>query len=181
MRAVTTIPRMVRRPGSTRSFRPPIPLRRALPRFYVHQEFNLAGTRGEFRKQRDSLVPDFRTSEERGSGRLSSNPGAFIVGYGLDADLTPKLRGFLDHQSTFRPFHTRVNQQVIFTGNANNDIGWVFWSLGFNGVPLLRRQHYRNRCQIQALSGSGAGLQVDVRAQCSARDPGFTIRLPGRS
>ena len=43
--------------------------------FYVHQGFNLAGTSVNF-KQRDSLVPDFRTSkigrpiELRQSGRL---------------------------------------------------------------------------------------------------------------
>jgi hypothetical protein len=101
--------------------------------FYVHQGFNLAGTAVNF-KQRDSLVPDFRTSKTEGQANFV-NPGVFIIGYGLDADVTPKLKAFVN-VNHIQTIHTEVTQQVLFTNNANNDIGWDF-SLGFHWRPLL--------------------------------------------
>ena len=101
--------------------------------FYVHQGFNLAGTAVNF-KQRDSLVPDFRTSKSEGQANFV-NPGVFLIGYGLDTDLTPKLRGFLNINH-IQTIHTEVTQQVLFTENANNDIGWDY-SCGFQWRPLL--------------------------------------------
>src|SRR6266480_4724437 len=62
--------------------------------FYVHQGFNLAGTSVNF-KQRDSLVPDFRTSKSEGQSNFV-NPGVFIAGLGSDMDLTPKLKAFMN-------------------------------------------------------------------------------------
>ena len=101
--------------------------------FYVHQGFNLAGTAVNF-KQRDSLVPDFRTSKTEGQPNFV-NPGVFIAGYGLDADVTPKLKAFvnINHIQTLT---TAVTQRVLFTNNANNDIGWDL-SLGLEYRPLL--------------------------------------------
>ena len=64
--------------------------------FMSHQGFNLAGTSVNF-KQRDSLVLDFRTSKAEGQSNFV-NPGAFIVGYGLDADITPKLKAFHERE-----------------------------------------------------------------------------------
>ena len=101
--------------------------------FYVHQGFNLAGTAVNF-KQRDSLVPDFRTSKIEGQSNFV-NPGVFIFGYGLDADVTPKLKAFVN-VNHIQTIHTEVTQQVLFTNNANNDIGWDF-SLGGQWRPLL--------------------------------------------
>ena len=75
--------------------------------FYVHQGFNLAGTSVNF-KQRDSLVPDFRTSKIEGQANFV-NPGVFIVGYGLDADVTPKLKAFMN-VNYIRTIHTEVTQ-----------------------------------------------------------------------
>jgi hypothetical protein len=101
--------------------------------FYVHQGFNLAGTAVNF-KQRDSLVPDFRTSKIEGQANFV-NPGVFIFGYGLDADVMPKLRAFVN-VNHIQTIHTEVTQQVLFTNNANNNIGWDF-SLGAQWRPLL--------------------------------------------
>ena len=67
--------------------------------FFSHQGFNLGGTAVNF-KQRDSLVVDFRTSKSEGQSNFV-NPGVFIVGYGLDADITPKLRGFMSTLARF--------------------------------------------------------------------------------
>jgi hypothetical protein len=101
--------------------------------FYVHQGFNLAGTAVNF-KQRDSLVPDFRTSKAEGQSNFV-NPGAFIVGYGLDADVTPKLKAFMNVNYIWT-VSTEVTKQVLFTNHAADDIG-LDCSLGLQWRPLL--------------------------------------------
>ena len=101
--------------------------------FYVHQGFNLAGTSVNF-KQRDSLVPNFRSSKIEGQANFV-NPGVFIVGYGLDADITPKLKAFVN-VNYIRTIHTEVTEQVLFTNHASNDFG-LDYSLGFQWRPLL--------------------------------------------
>jgi hypothetical protein len=101
--------------------------------FYVHQGFNLGGTLVNF-KQRDSLVIDFRSSKTEGQPNFV-NPGTAIVGYGLDADITPKLKGFVNVNYIWTPT-TEVTQQVLFTNKASNDIG-LDCSLGFQWRPLL--------------------------------------------
>ncbi|HXA10547.1 MAG TPA: hypothetical protein VNW28_11235 [Chthoniobacterales bacterium] len=101
--------------------------------FYVHQGFNLAGTAVNF-KQGDSLVPDFRTSKTEGQANFV-NPGVFLVGYGLDADVTPKLKAFVN-LNYIQTMTTAVTEQVLFTNRASNDIGFDF-SLGVQWRPLL--------------------------------------------
>jgi hypothetical protein len=101
--------------------------------FYVHQGFNLGGTSVNF-KQRDSLVPDFRTSKSEGQSNFV-NPGAIILGYGLDADVTPKLRGFMNVNYVWMA-DTAVTERVLFTNHASNDLG-LDCSLGFQWRPLL--------------------------------------------
>jgi hypothetical protein len=101
--------------------------------FFVHQGFNLGGTSVNF-KQRDSLVPDFRTSKSEGQSNFV-NPGVFIMGYGFDADITPKLRGFMNVNYIWT-VDTAVTEQVLFTNHASNDIG-LDCSLGFQWRPLL--------------------------------------------
>src|SRR2546423_6890814 len=102
-------------------------------RFFSHQGFNLGGTSVNF-KQRDSLAIDFRTSKSEGQSNFV-NPGVFIVGYGLDADITPKLRGFVN-ANYIRTIDTATTELVLFTNHANNDFGLDF-SLGFQWRPLL--------------------------------------------
>ena len=101
--------------------------------FYVHQGFNLAGTAVNF-KQRDSLVPDFRSSKTEGQSNFV-NPGVFIVGYGLDADITPKLKLFANVNHIWLTT-SEVTKRVLFTNNASTDIG-TDCSLGLQYRPLL--------------------------------------------
>lgn len=101
--------------------------------FYVHQGFNLAGTSVNF-KQRDSLVPDLRTSKSEGQSNFV-NPGAAIVGYGMDADVTPKLKAFLNVNYIWT-VDTEPIRQVLFTNHASHDIG-LDASLGLQWRPLL--------------------------------------------
>jgi hypothetical protein len=101
--------------------------------FYVHQGFNLAGTSVNF-KQPESIVPDFRSSKTEGQSNFV-NPGVVIVGYGMDADVTPKLKAFLNVNYIWTAT-TDVTKQVLFTNHANNDIG-LDCSLGLQWRPLL--------------------------------------------
>ena len=101
--------------------------------FFSHQGFNLGGTFVNF-KQRDSLVIDFRTSKTEGQSNFV-NPGVLITGYGLDADILPRLRGFLN-ANYIRTIDTRVTELVQFTNHASEDFG-LDCSLGFEWRPLL--------------------------------------------
>ena len=101
--------------------------------FFSHQGFNLAGTAVNF-KQRDSLVVDFRTSKSEGQANFV-NPGALIFGYGLDADITPKLRGFVN-VNYIRTVDTATTELVLFTNHASNGFG-LDCSAGFEWRPLL--------------------------------------------
>jgi hypothetical protein len=101
--------------------------------FYSHQGFNLGGTSVNF-KQRDSLVVDFRTSKTEGQANFV-NPGALIFGYGLDADITPKLRGFMN-VNYIRTVTTAPTERVLFTNHASNDFA-LDCSAGFEWRPLL--------------------------------------------
>src|SRR6202030_4589580 len=85
-------------------------------------------------KQRDSLVPYFRTSKSEGQANFV-NPGAVIIGYGLDADVTPKLKGFMNVNYIWTA-DTAVTEQVLFTNHASNDLR-LDCSLGFQWRPLL--------------------------------------------
>ena len=101
--------------------------------FYSHQVFNLGGTAVNF-KQRDSLVIDFRTSKTEGQANFV-NPGAFIIGYGLDADITPKLKGFIN-VNYIRTVTTGPTELVLFTNHSSNDFA-LDCSAGFEWRPLL--------------------------------------------
>src|SRR5207247_4878960 len=101
--------------------------------FFSHQGFNLAGTAVNF-KQRDSLVVDFRTINSEGQSNFV-NPDVFIVGYGLDADITPKLRGFMN-VNYVRTVDTATTELVLFTNHASNDFA-LDCSAGFQWRPLL--------------------------------------------
>ena len=101
--------------------------------YFSHQGFNLAGTAVNF-KQRDSLVVDFRTSKSEGQSNFV-NPGALIFGYGLDADITPKLRSFVN-VNYVRTVDTATTELVLFTNHASNDFG-LDCSAGFEWRPLL--------------------------------------------
>jgi len=101
--------------------------------YYSHQGFNLGGTAVNF-KQRDSLVIDFRTSKTEGQANFV-NPGAFIIGYGLDADITPKLKGFIN-VNYIRTVTTAPTELVLFTNHSSNDFA-LDCSAGFEWRPLL--------------------------------------------
>ncbi len=101
--------------------------------FFSHQGFNLAGTSVNF-KQPDSLVIDYRTSKTEGQANFV-NPGTLIWGVGVDADVLPKLKTFVN-VNYIRTVSTDVTRLVEFTNHASNDFG-LDCSAGFEWRPLL--------------------------------------------
>jgi hypothetical protein len=101
--------------------------------YYLRQGFNLGGTAVNF-KQRDSLVADFRSSKIEGQANFV-NPGAVIVGYGADLEVTPKLKAFVNANYIWTAT-TEPTKRVLFTKHASNEIG-ADVSIGFQLRPLL--------------------------------------------
>jgi len=101
--------------------------------WYVHQGFNLAGTGVNF-KQRDSLVPNLRTSKTEGQSNFV-NPGVAILGFGIDADVTPKLRAFFNANYIWLN-ETKPIEAALQTNKIRTELG-LDLSLGIKYRPLL--------------------------------------------
>jgi len=101
--------------------------------WYVHQGFNLAGTAVGL-KQRNSLVPDLRTSKTEGQPNFV-NPGVLLAGAGLEIELTPKLRSFINI-NYINFMETDPIKTALLTDQVDRELGWDF-SLGFQYRPLL--------------------------------------------
>ncbi len=101
--------------------------------WYVHEGPNLGGTSVGL-KQRDSLVPDLRTSKSEGQSNFV-NPGVMIVGVGSDIDVTPKLKAFVNVNYIWLA-ETKPIEVALQTNRARNDLG-LDTSLGFKYRPLL--------------------------------------------
>jgi hypothetical protein len=101
--------------------------------WYVHQGFNLGGTGVNF-KQRDSLVPNLRTSKTEGQSNFV-NPGVTIVGIGTDMDLTPKLKAFVNANYIWMN-ETEPITIALQTNKARTELG-LDLSVGVKYRPLL--------------------------------------------
>ena len=101
--------------------------------YWTRQGFNLGGTLVNL-KQRSSLVSNLRTSKTQGQANFV-NPGVFIGGLGMEADLTPKLRSFLN-ANYIRLVETDAIKTALLTTKVDNEMGWDL-SLGFQYRPLL--------------------------------------------
>jgi hypothetical protein len=101
--------------------------------WYVHQGINLAGTAVNL-KNPDSLVPSLRSSKTEGQSNFV-NPGVKIIGFGVDAEITPKLRGFFNANYIWFD-HTEPLEQALFTNRVSDELG-LDLSLGFKYRPLL--------------------------------------------
>jgi len=69
----------------------------------------------------DSLVPDLRTSKSEGQANFV-NPGLFLYNAGVDIDITPKLRGFLN-LNLLRFARTDPLEMLLFQSNIHAGIG----------------------------------------------------------
>jgi hypothetical protein len=101
--------------------------------WYVHQGFNLGGTAVGL-KQRDSLIPDLRSSKSEGQANFV-NPGVLLLGIGTEMDLTPKLRSFIN-ANYIRFMETDPLKAALLTDRVAHELGYDL-SLGFQYRPLL--------------------------------------------
>jgi hypothetical protein len=81
-----------------------------------------------------SLLPSLRSSKVEGQANFV-NPGLTLYNVGVDADLTPKLRGFVNY-NYLRFNRTEPLELVLFQPQIRHEIGHDF-GLGFIYRPLL--------------------------------------------
>lgn len=84
--------------------------------------------------QRMSLVPDLRSSKFQGQTNFV-NPGLYLLNFGMDADLTPKLKA-IGNVNLLWFDQTEVLEQFVFQSDIANFIGTDI-SLGAEWRPLL--------------------------------------------
>ncbi len=102
--------------------------------YFVRQGFNLAGTALNV-KQRFSLLPDIRTSKTEGQANFV-NPGLRLAGLGADAELTPKVRLFVN--ANYVQFDdVDAIQTVLLTNQLGRDFGTDL-SVGVQWRPWLK-------------------------------------------
>jgi hypothetical protein len=82
----------------------------------------------------NSLVPDLRSSKAEGQANFV-NPGLFLYNAGVDADITPKLRGFVN-LNLLRFAHTDPLELLLFQSNIHAGIG-ADTGIGFVYRPPL--------------------------------------------
>lgn len=81
-----------------------------------------------------SLIPDLRSSKFQGQSNFV-NPGLRLYNVGVDADLTPKMRGFVN--ASYLQFdHTQPLQLVLFQPSISRSIGMDLGT-GINYRPPL--------------------------------------------
>jgi hypothetical protein len=84
--------------------------------------------------QRNSLVPDLRSSKIQGQSNFV-NPGLWLVNGGIDLDITPSCRSI--NNANFLWFDkTNVLRQFVFQGGLDREIG-LDLSSGIEYRPLL--------------------------------------------
>ncbi len=141
--------------------------------WYARQGFNLAGTSVGL-KQRNSLLPDLRTSKTEGQANFV-NPGVFIYGLGTEIDVTPKLRNFINF-NYIRFAETDPLKTVLLTDKVGAEFGYDI-STGFQYRPLLT-----DNVIISAGVGAlvpGRGYR-DIYRSDSSPLPGFDSGSRGR-
>ena len=101
--------------------------------WYVRQGFNLAGTAVSL-KQRNSLVPNLRTSKTEGQANFV-NPGLLLAGVGTEIEVTPKLRSFIN-VNYINFVETDPIKTALLTDKVHRELG-LDLSIGFQYRPLL--------------------------------------------
>ena len=101
--------------------------------WYAHEGINLPGT-GVNLKQGDSLVMNLRTSKTEGQSNFV-NPGALILGFGADMDVTPKLKAFTNVNYIWFAEPASI-KAALQTDRIRNSFG-LDASFGFKYRPFL--------------------------------------------
>lgn len=98
--------------------------------YWNHQQIGLFGVQ---LSQRNSLLPDLRSSKIQGQANFT-NPGLMLFNVGFDADITPKLK--MINNANYLLFNdTAVLEQFIFQRSVSRKIG-LDLSSGFEWRPF---------------------------------------------
>ena len=101
--------------------------------YWVRQGIPLTSTSLEL-KGRNSIVPALRSSKLEGQPNYV-NPGLFLLGFGADFEVTPKVKVLFQANKIL--FHrTEALEALLFQDRVRNDVGWDL-SLGLRWRPLL--------------------------------------------
>ena len=103
--------------------------------FWDREGIRLTST-GVGLENRRSLVPDLRTSKSEGQANFV-NPGLFLYNAGVDIDITPKLRGFIN-LNMLRFAHTDPLELLLFQSNIHAGVG-ANSGIGFAYRPPLQK------------------------------------------
>lgn len=134
--------------------------------WYTHQGFNLGGTAVGL-KQRDSLIPNMRTSKTEGQSNFV-NPGVAIVGLGTDIDLTPKIKVFANANYIWLN-ETKPIELALQTNKMRHELGTDL-SLGFKYRPFLTEQVILSAGLGVFLPGAG---YRDIYRRNTVHTPGY--------
>jgi hypothetical protein len=102
--------------------------------WWNRQTIRIADRGGVALMQRNSLIPDLRSSKTQGQSNFV-NPGILMFNVGASAELTPKLRAIFN-TNYIRFVETEPLEILLKQPNIRRDVG-VDVSLGFEWRPLL--------------------------------------------
>jgi hypothetical protein len=101
--------------------------------FFTRQAIALTGA-GVNLVQRNSFLPDLRTSKEQGQANFV-NPGLLLYNVGADFDITPKVK-LITNVSYLQFVDTKSLQLVLFDDKIGRNIG-IDYSAGVEYRPFL--------------------------------------------
>lgn len=140
--------------------------------FFSRQGFGLANA-AVLAKASNSLLLDLRTAKTEGQSNFV-NPGTLLFGFGLDVDITPKLKAQFN-ANYIRFVDTDSIKQALFTNNVDKELGYDI-SLGFTYKPTLTQNIVINAGFGVFLPGRG---YRDIYREVTQPVPGFTVDSPG--
>jgi hypothetical protein len=82
----------------------------------------------------DSFLPNLRSNKDEGKSNFV-NPGMMLVNAGVDIELTPKMRGFLNINA-MRFHHTEPLELLLFQSKIHSSIG-LDYGMGVSYRPPL--------------------------------------------
>lgn len=121
----------------------------------------------------DSLIPSLRSTKIQGQSNFV-NPGLGLVNFGVDADLTPKLRGFLNYN--YIRFNRTETLEFLLQDTVRHEFGHDL-GIGFIYRPLLNENIVLTSGASTLRGGAGftdlftSNCNGDILQGCGSRRP----------
>ena len=138
--------------------------------FFIRQAVPLIGGGGVALSQRNGVLPSLRSSKDQGQSNFV-NPGLTLIGFGADADLTPRVR-LLANLSKLNFVHTSslsvLRNQPITSKNLGVDI-----SAGVQVRPVMSQNIVLNISASALLPGKALKQLYDE----GKRGPQYSVLI----